>query len=108
MAGLRWQPEMCPMAKAMVKTVSPNAKATPIKPMPTAGNAPANTAAPHPPKTSQNVPKNSAAARLPIGIRSPEDLSREYRLGWSFVWQKRGTKELESEGRTLISKLPEI
>src|SRR5579864_164764 len=70
MAGLRWQPEMCPMAKAMVRTVSPKANATPAKPMPTAGNPAASTAAPHPPKTSQNVPKNSANARLLMGMRS--------------------------------------
>jgi hypothetical protein len=36
--------------------------------MPNAGNAAANTAEPHPPKTNQNVPKNSAAARFPIGM----------------------------------------
>jgi hypothetical protein len=36
--------------------------------MPTLGTPAANTADPHPPKTSQNVPKNSAAARLPIGM----------------------------------------
>src|SRR6185312_4597164 len=36
-AGFRWQPEICPMAYAMVSTVSPNASATPTKPMPTPG-----------------------------------------------------------------------
>src|SRR5580692_7997922 len=61
---------MCPMAKAMVRTVSPKANATPAKPMLTAGNPAASTAAPHPPKTSQNVPKNSANARLLMGMRS--------------------------------------
>ena len=35
---------MCPMATAMVSTVSPNAKATPNNPIPTAGIAAANTA----------------------------------------------------------------
>src|SRR5271163_1670416 len=67
-AGFKWQPEMWPMAKAMVRTVSPKAKATPRYPMPTLGTPAASTAAPHPPKTSQKVPKNSAAARLPIGM----------------------------------------
>jgi len=28
-AGMRWQPEMCPMAKPIVRRVRPNAKATP-------------------------------------------------------------------------------
>src|SRR5271169_2775059 len=67
-AGFKWQPEMCPMANAMVSTVSPKARATPTNPMPTVGKPAASTAAPHPPNTSQNVPKNSAAARLPIGM----------------------------------------
>ncbi len=53
------------MAKAIVRTVRPKAKATPANPMPTEGKPAASTAAPHPPKTSQNVPKNSAAARMP-------------------------------------------
>ena len=44
----------------MVTTVSPKASDTPIRPMPTSGNAAASTALPHPPSTSQNVPKNSA------------------------------------------------
>ena len=63
------------MAKAMVRTVSPKAKATPRKPMLNVTpfivdrKAAAKTAAPQPPKTSQKVPKNSAAARFEIGIR---------------------------------------
>src|SRR5262249_53128814 len=64
-AGLRWQPEMCPMANAIVNTVRPKANATPSNPMPTLGNAAASTALPHPPRTSQNVPKNSAPSFLP-------------------------------------------
>src|ERR1700682_2902613 len=60
MAGFKWQPEMCPMAKAMVRTVRPKARATPANPMPRPGKPAASTAAPHPPKTSQKVPKNSA------------------------------------------------
>src|SRR5579864_9198663 len=67
-AGFKWHPEMCPIAKAMVRTVSPKARATPAYPMPTLGTPAASTAEPHPPKTSQKVPKNSAAARLPIGM----------------------------------------
>src|ERR1700722_5371438 len=63
-AGLRWQPETWPMAKAMVRTVKPKARATPAKPMPNCGYAAAITALPQPPKTSQKVPKNSAVARL--------------------------------------------
>src|SRR5471030_417860 len=63
-AGLRWQPLMCPMANAMVNTVSPNARATPNSPIPTAGNAAANTALPQPPNTSQNVPNPSVIERL--------------------------------------------
>src|SRR5689334_16617816 len=61
---------MWPMAYAMVRTVNPNARATPSRPMPTLGNAAARTALPHPPKTSQNVPINSAVALLLKGIGS--------------------------------------
>src|SRR5580704_10278242 len=46
----------------MVTTVSPNASATPTKPIPSRGKAAANTAAPHPPSTSQAVPMNSATS----------------------------------------------
>src|SRR5574344_1953465 len=63
-AGFRWQPEMWPMAKAMVSTVRPNASATPTEPMPIPEPMPpalqARTAAPQPPRTSQNVPIASA------------------------------------------------
>src|SRR5262245_39242460 len=48
----------------MVRTVSPNAKETPSRPMPTFGNAAASTALPQPPKTSQNVPRHSAPTLL--------------------------------------------
>src|SRR6478735_3821005 len=51
---------MCPMAKAMVSTVRPNASDTPRRPIPTSGNAAASTALPQPPRTSQKVPRNSA------------------------------------------------
>src|SRR5579863_3549080 len=68
MAGFKWQPDMCPMAKAIVSTVRPKARATPAYPMPMPGGPAASTAEPHPPNTSQKVPKNSAAARLPIGM----------------------------------------
>ena len=56
------------MAKAMVRTVSPKARETPTKPIPSEGKAAARTALPHPPKTSQKVPKNSANARFDSGI----------------------------------------
>ena len=61
---------MCPMANAIVSTVKPKAKATPNRPIPTLGNAAANTALPHPPNTNQKVPINSAPKRLPIAIYS--------------------------------------
>src|SRR5215472_3304824 len=54
----------------MVSNVRPKASATPAKPMPKLGKAPAKTALPHPPNTSQNVPKNSAPQRLPSDMRS--------------------------------------
>jgi hypothetical protein len=59
------------MVKAMVSKVSPNAKATPAKPIPRFGNAAAKTALPQPPNTSQNVPKNSAKQRLLRVIEGP-------------------------------------
>src|ERR1700677_3132225 len=46
----------------MVSTVSPKAKSTPKKPIPSCGKAAASTAEPHPPRTSQAVPMNSAAS----------------------------------------------
>jgi hypothetical protein len=57
----------------MVRTVRPNASATPTNPIPrfpipAFGNAAARTALPHPPNTSQNVPTNSAVAFLPSDI----------------------------------------
>ena len=51
---------MWPIANAIVSTVKPKANATPNKPIPTSGNAAANTAEPQPPSTSQNVPNTSA------------------------------------------------
>ena len=69
-AGLRWQPEMCPMAKAIVSTVRPKASETPAKPIPSSGKAAASTALPQPPSTSQNVPMNSAASFFDMGMRS--------------------------------------
>src|SRR5579862_4399032 len=67
-AGLRWQPEIWPMAKAMVSTVSPKARATPAKPIPRPGKAAASTALPQPPKTSQDVPMNSAKSLFERGM----------------------------------------
>ena len=51
------------MAYAIVRTVRPKARETPAKPIPSSGNAAANTALPHPPNTNQNVPTNSAVRR---------------------------------------------
>src|SRR4051812_3481646 len=59
-AGLKCPPEIGPSAYAPVSTVRPNASDTPARPIPTCGNAAANTALPHPPNTSHNVPRNSA------------------------------------------------
>src|SRR5579863_10310331 len=56
------------MAKAMVTTVSPKARATPSRPIPTWGKAAASTALPQPPSTSQKVPMNSAASFLVKGM----------------------------------------
>jgi hypothetical protein len=65
-----WQPEIGPIAKAIVNKVKPNAKETPTSPMPTSGNLAAKTALPQPPKTSQKVPMSSANMRFPKGIES--------------------------------------
>src|SRR4029450_11544814 len=46
---------MCPIAYAIVSTVSPKANDTPRSPIPTCGTAAARTALPQPPRTSQNV-----------------------------------------------------
>src|ERR1039457_5568966 len=59
---------MCPMANAIVRTVKPNARATPRYPIPTFGMPAARTALPQPPKTSQKVPMNSAMALFAKGI----------------------------------------
>src|SRR5690242_18611953 len=67
-AGLKWPPEMCPTAYAIVSTVRPKAKATPVKPMPSCGKAAASTALPHPPNVNQNVPKNSAPIRRDLSM----------------------------------------
>ena len=48
-----------PQAYAAVSTVSPNARATPTKPIPSPGNEAATTALSQPPRTSQHVPRNS-------------------------------------------------
>src|SRR3990167_179978 len=80
-AGLRWQPEIWPMAKAMVNTVRPNAMATPSTPIPR-GEEAASTALPQPPNTSQNVPNNSVTERLNSDMRASliGDLSRLYHV----------------------------
>jgi hypothetical protein len=80
MAGFRWHPEIWPIAKAIVRTVRPNARATPRNPIPRPGNAAARTALPHPPKTNQNVPKNSAAARFPSVIELLPALTACYEI----------------------------
>src|SRR5690606_30780375 len=65
-AGFKWQPEMWPIAYAIVSTVRPKANETPSRPMPTLGKAAASTALPQPPNTNQKVPRNSAVQRLLI------------------------------------------
>ncbi len=62
-AGLKWPPEMCPTAYAIVRTASPKARATPSRPTPTPGKPAASTAVPQPASTSQNVPIASAPRR---------------------------------------------
>src|ERR1700691_5759969 len=56
------------MAYAMATIVTPKARATPRRPIPTCGNAAARTALPQPPRTSQKVPMNSAASFRVMGI----------------------------------------
>src|SRR5882724_7495438 len=60
-AGFRWQPDTCPIAYAIVTTVSPDASETPTSPIPTWGKPAAITAEPHPANVNQNVPIASAA-----------------------------------------------
>src|SRR5262249_13867379 len=67
-AGSKWQPATAPIAQAIAPPLKPNASATPRTPTPNCGNPADNTAAPHPPNTSQNVPKNSAANFFDKGI----------------------------------------
>src|SRR4051812_42864929 len=69
-AGLKCPPEIGPSAYAPVNTVSPNASDTPANPIPNSGNAPASTALPHPPRTSQKVPRNSLVSLEGIEISS--------------------------------------
>src|ERR1700743_1512443 len=69
----------------MVNTVSPKAKATPTKPIPSAGKAAASTALPQPPKTSQKVPKNSAVQRRESGMVGIAHLSfLRIKQSWSY------------------------
>src|SRR5450830_701868 len=64
----------------MVSTVSPNARDTPRKPMPSAGNAAARMALPHPPNVNQKVPANSAVKRFctidSIAFQTPRPCSK--------------------------------
>ncbi len=62
-AGLKCAPDSGPSAYAIVSTLSPNASATPAKPMPRLGNVAASTALPQPPSTNQNGPHISATDR---------------------------------------------
>src|SRR5579883_3521215 len=95
-AGLKCPPEMGPSAYTPVSTVSPNASATPTKPMPSCGKAAASTALPQPPRTSQNVPRNSAAifeymSALPLNTEPSRQRSRSLlRSSWDFHWGARG------------------
>src|SRR4029078_9544622 len=70
MAGLKCAPDRPPSAYAIVRTVRPNASATPAKPIPRPGKAAASTALPHPPSTSQKVPTISTIDRLPRELQS--------------------------------------
>jgi hypothetical protein len=72
---------MCPIAYAIVTTANPNASATPTNPIPDCGKAASNTAAPHPPNTSQNVPRNSAASFFDRGME--RILSRWTNNNWA-------------------------
>ena len=65
-----WQPEIGPIANAIVRSVNPKARETPRRPIPTFWKTAASTALPQPPRTSQNVPRNSAVALLPSDIWS--------------------------------------
>src|SRR5580704_16272050 len=80
-AGFKWHPETWPIANAMVSTVSPNARATPAKPIPRPGKAAASTALPHPPKTSQKVPINSANDLLDRDIQKSSLFGVKYTSG---------------------------
>src|SRR3954452_25477872 len=60
----------------MVTTLSPNARDTPTRPIPTCGKPAAMTALPHPAKVSQNVPMASAAYFLVSTGCSPDLLFR--------------------------------
>ncbi len=64
---------MCSIEYAIVNTVSPKARLTPAKLMPSCGKAAASTALPQPPKTSQKVPIISANPRRTIGMSIPPD-----------------------------------
>ncbi len=57
-AGLRWPPEIPPVAETITAIVNPCASATPSKPMPIPGSL--LWIAPTPMKMSANVPMNSA------------------------------------------------
>jgi hypothetical protein len=79
-AGLKWAPEIGPSAYAIVSTLSPNARATPAKPMPRPGNAAASTALPQPPSTNQNVPHSSAIDRRHNDIAATAPFAPELNL----------------------------
>ena len=73
------------MAKAMVRTVRPNASDTPTKPIPSCGKAAASTALPQPAKVSQKVPKNSAPTRRVMSMWfTPSILKLDRFGGYSF------------------------
>ena len=72
-AGFRWQPEMCPIAYAIVSTVSPNASDTPRSPIPTCGNA-AESTAPRTPRTPARTSRRTP--RQPASTKAWDLLSR--------------------------------
>src|SRR6476646_12297086 len=84
-AGLIWQPEIGPMAKAMANRESPNAMATPTLPT----FPPAITAVVNPAKTRTNVPNNSAAyfMRLSPQGNFSHRLNQQIRLAWTVLPQ---------------------
>src|SRR5258708_20951483 len=98
------------MAKAMVSTGSPKARAKPTNPIPRPGNAAASTALPQPPKTNQKVPRNSARDRFVRVIRHSSYRNRISQMGFALwidestrlAWAQ-GTHEYRAMGTAVIA-----